>query len=272
MNTQPQTDTGGSTAEEQADKEARKLFLAMVGELAHEINNPNNFASLSAQNTEFRLKELKAFIESFFETDVDEEVRKAFDDRFKSLFSQIALVKEGCQRVSGIVVSMREKSRGDVRQKMYVDPAKALVTTVSLVKSAFETMVEFNVRGLLSQGEVHVDSVRLNQLFTNLIVNACHAIEERKKQEPSLVGEIAFYCQPCGAGINISIVDNGCGMSARVKERLFDNFFTTKSSQKGTGLGMGVCKSIVEECGGTLSVESKEGEGTTITLWLPLAK
>ena len=69
------------------------------------------------------------------------------------------------------------------------------------------------------------------------------------------------------------MADNGEGMTPEVKQRLFENFFTTKPVGQGTGLGMGIIRDIVEnKHGGRLSFDSKEGEGTTFTFTIPIRK
>ena len=76
--------------------------------------------------------------------------------------------------------------------------------------------------------------------------------------------------QPC---ISITIADNGEGMTPEVKERLFENFFTTKPIGEGTGLGMAITRDIIEnKHGGHLSFETEEGKGTTFTFTIPIKK
>ena len=97
------------------------------------------------------------------------------------------------------------------------------------------------------------------------------AIEEKLRQsgrqEP---GEIRLTSTLEGEWLRISVTDSGTGMPEHVKNRLFEPFFTTKGSERGTGLGMGICKGIMESHGGRLEVESMPGVGTTITVVLPL--
>ena len=75
------------------------------------------------------------------------------------------------------------------------------------------------------------------------------------------------------ANLVISIADNGEGMTEEVKQRLYENFFTTKPVGQGTGLGMGIVRDIIEnKHGGTVSFLSTEGEGTTFTFTIPVRK
>ena len=73
--------------------------------------------------------------------------------------------------------------------------------------------------------------------------------------------------------LTISIADNGEGMTEEVKQRLFENFFTTKPVGEGTGLGMGITRDIIEnQHGGKITFTSTEGEGTTITFTIPIRR
>ena len=69
--------------------------------------------------------------------------------------------------------------------------------------------------------------------------------------------------------VRIEVVDSGVGIPAGVVERVFEPFFTTKDPDRGTGLGLSISKGIVEEFEGHLELTSVEGEGTTVTIWLP---
>ena len=85
--------------------------------------------------------------------------------------------------------------------------------------------------------------------------------------------EVSVSVRVEGSNLIISIADNGEGMTEEVKQRLFENFFTTKPLGQGTGLGLGITRDIIEnKHGGTVSFESEEGEGATFTLTIPVRK
>ena len=71
-------------------------------------------------------------------------------------------------------------------------------------------------------------------------------------------------------GIEITISDTGCGIPPENLDNLFDPFFTTKEVGDGTGLGLAVSYGIIERHGGTIRVQSKVGQGSTFTIWLPM--
>jgi signal transduction histidine kinase len=84
-------------------------------------------------------------------------------------------------------------------------------------------------------------------------------------------GEIRLCCRRSQGTVGFTVGDNGCGISAAHLEHVFEPFFTTKGPGKGTGLGLPIARNVVMEHGGTIAMESKPGEGTTVIVDLPLA-
>jgi len=110
----------------------------------------------------------------------------------------------------------------------------------------------------------HFLAVRQNlvQVFVNLITNACHATPNG--------GTVSIVTKTEGAHVLASVSDTGSGIAAEVRARIFEPFFTTKPDGKGTGLGLSIVQGIAENHGGTISVDSVAGVGTTFTLRLPV--
>jgi len=118
------------------------------------------------------------------------------------------------------------------------------------------------------QPDLHVlaDAGRLSNAMLNLCVNAGHAMEQLDR------GQLVITARSGDEGmIDISVQDTGHGMSAEVRARAFEPFFTTKIRGKGTGLGLASVFSFVQQSEGQVSIDSVEGEGTTITMSLPAA-
>jgi signal transduction histidine kinase len=103
----------------------------------------------------------------------------------------------------------------------------------------------------------------LEQVVVNLVVNAFQAVEE--------AGCVRVETAPRPGGVLVRVSDDGCGIPEAMLDRIFDPFFTTKPVAEGTGLGLAICYHIVRNHGGTLSVESGRGVGTTFTVDLPTA-
>jgi PAS domain S-box-containing protein len=106
---------------------------------------------------------------------------------------------------------------------------------------------------------VMVDADQIRQVFTNIIINAQQAMPDG--------GQLTIRAKGKGKLVNVEFTDDGCGIPASVMKKIFDPLFTTKA--KGIGLGLSVCKSILERYGGDILVESKEGRGTTFIVSLP---
>lgn len=114
--------------------------------------------------------------------------------------------------------------------------------------------------------EVAVHDAQMTQVLANLLGNAIQAIPKDRE------ARIAVKIGPGAPGMaRIEVTDNGVGMEPDVVQRVFDPFFSTREVGKGMGLGLSVCHSIVEAHGGTITVRSEPGKGSTFTVELPVA-
>jgi len=124
--------------------------------------------------------------------------------------------------------------------------------------------------GVLVRREIGADAVvradpeRLRQAFVNVVHNALQAIEA---QQPEGEGELVIGARREGGEVVLTVADNGCGMPADVRARMFEPLFSTKAF--GVGLGMPLVKRVVEQHGGAVTVASEPGRGTTIAMRLP---
>jgi signal transduction histidine kinase len=105
------------------------------------------------------------------------------------------------------------------------------------------------------------DADQMNQVLINLIMNAVHAMADG--------GVLRIGLRPTDSMVELTVGDTGHGMPPEVAAHIFDPFFTTKEFGKGTGLGLTVVKGILEEHGGSITVASEPGKGTTFTMLLP---
>jgi two-component system NtrC family sensor kinase len=127
--------------------------------------------------------------------------------------------------------------------------------------------------------QVLADSNQLRQVFLNLVINAADAIaagHEGKQGNLEIRSDVSEATldpeKKLTKSIHVRFVDNGPGISKKVVDNIFDPFFTTKAPGKGTGLGLYVCFMIVDSMGGKIQAHSVEGQGTTMTITLPLAE
>jgi signal transduction histidine kinase len=105
----------------------------------------------------------------------------------------------------------------------------------------------------------------ITQVAMNLVLNAADAIAESGDRE----GRVAISTQPNGAFVRFAVTDNGMGMVPEVLARAFDEAFTTKPAGRGSGIGLFMCKTLVERAGGRIGIDSRPGEGTRVEVDLP---
>ena len=122
------------------------------------------------------------------------------------------------------------------------------------------------------------DPTELHQVVMNLCTNSYHAMRETGgklhvtlEHDLLLDGAAEELGLKGGGYVVLRVHDTGCGIPPESLERIFEPYFTTKGQGEGTGLGLAVVHGIVEGCGGRVAVESTQGVGTTITVWLPVA-
>lgn len=242
--------------------------------IAHEINNPNNFIHVSAQSLTQDIDQLKSFIFSLIEEGADPKIIKALDSKFDPLITHVDTIKEGTNRIISIVQDLQAFSQPDSDKHHVVNISNSLHATINLVKTKYRKITEF-VIDINPDIRLNCHSAQLNQVFINLIVNACDAIKNRQLYDKSYRGQIKISCQQNlndqqQPQVEISIQDNGCGMEKDTLNQVFEPFFTTKNIGEGSGLGLSVAYGIIKNHGGLLSVESTINQGSTFTLTIPM--
>jgi C4-dicarboxylate-specific signal transduction histidine kinase len=162
------------------------------------------------------------------------------------------------------VRELQSLGRGDVQVDETVDVAALVESTLALARRSIEDRTRVTV-DVSAAPRVRGDRARLSQVLLNLVLNAADAIEPDAPER----NEIAIFAtRDDGGRVVLAVRDTGSGIPADVMSRIFDPFFTTKPVGKGTGLGLAICQRIVSDLGGTLTVESTPGRGSTFRLVL----
>jgi signal transduction histidine kinase len=207
---------------------------------------------------------------------VDESERPAFAERVftflekedleyftEELDELVADTNDGVQRVKEIVRNLRSFARMDAQARTDADLNEGIRSTLKLINNQISANTRINL-SLEEIPPVVCNPGEINQVLLNILVNAAQALEGQR--EPSL--EIAS--KENQGWVEISIGDNGKGMSKEIQKRIFEPFYTTKDIGKGTGLGLSISYGIVSHHQGELNVESAPNQGTVFTLRLPI--
>ncbi len=229
--------------------------LAMLGTLAagvaHEINNPLTYLRSNLSYVREELGRLGA--DPALEGELDEALADA---------------GEGVERVRRIVRHLMELSRPETSEAYPLDLHVTLDVCVDLARREVQARARLH-REYGQIPPVLGDRTRLVQLFLNLLLNASQAVPEGDPARHEV--RIATRLDPDGERVMVEVSDTGSGIPEGSLERIWDPFFTTKRVDQGIGLGLSICRSLVGALGGKIAVRSREGEGSTFTVWLKAA-
>jgi len=185
------------------------------------------------------------------------------------------------KRADGIVKGMMQHSRSSSGVKEPTDINALADEYLSLAYHGFRAKDKLFNAKFTTDFDPTIEAINvvpqeIGRVILNLINNAFYAVNEKstfaeatadKRYEPSVM----ISTKNSGTSISISVKDNGNGISDSIKEKIFQPFFTTKPTGQGTGLGLSLSYDIVKAHGGELKVETKENEGSTFTIQIPIS-
>ncbi len=189
-----------------------------------------------------------------------------------SLCGNIDQIMVAGERARELVQQILAFSRRTVENRRAVDLRDIVTETLRLLRSSIPTTIALR-HDLQDAGPVVADPTSLRQVVMNLCTNAYQALADRGGELAVTLREVqAATAGPApgpGDWVVLEVRDDGPGMSAGVKAKIFEPYFTTKGPEQGTGLGLAVVHGIVQEQGGAIEVESAPGEGALFRVWLP---
>ena len=254
--------------------------MASLGQLtagiAHEIKNPlnfvNNFAGLSIE----LLDELKETARPAI-AGMAEDQRADVDEIVGMLTGNLEKIAEHGRRADGIVRSMLEHSRGGSGERREVDLNGLVEAALNLAyhgARAQDQSFDITLERDFADGIAPIELVPqdVTRVLLNLFGNGFYAAAKRRRDgaQPDFRPAMKVTTRELGEAVEIRIRDNGAGIPAEIRDKLFQPFFTTKPTGEGTGLGLSISWDIVtRQHGGTIEVDSRVGEFTEFAVRLP---
>ena len=179
-------------------------------------------------------------------------------------------LREAAHRCARIVKTFLAMARQTGPRRQFTEVNDLVESALEMTTYSLRTSnIEWNVTRLTDTLKIEVDEDQIVQVLINLILNAQHALAGRDGARRLDI--VAFPC-PSGEWVHLTVADNGPGVPDHITSRIFDPFFTTKAVGEGTGLGLSVCKSMIEAHGGKLVQFKTEGGGASFRVSLPVGR
>jgi two-component system, cell cycle sensor histidine kinase and response regulator CckA len=182
-------------------------------------------------------------------------------------FADVAQIDRAAQRAAELTRQLLAFSRRQVLELKPLDLGAAVQSMSSMIRRLIGEDIELRIVTQPNVGPVMVDAGQIEQVVMNLVVNARDAMAGGGVLT---LATASIALDDGRRGMTLSITDTGTGIDEATKTHVFDPFFTTKEHGKGTGLGLSTVMGIVEQCGGTIGVDSELGRGTTFRVVLPV--
>ena len=267
--------------QQQLHKQDKMASLGLLSAgIAHEIQNPLNFVINFSKMSVKLLEDLQDIVEDCAEK-LGEDDAADLRDISEDLEENLSKIQEHGERAISIIRGILLHSRGKAGEMLPTDIGQLVHEYVWLSYHAmrandksFNITIQENIQENLPK--VMVIPQDLSRAVLNVMNNACYTVKERAGQEgadykPTIEVKVALDHDGSEGKLRIDITDNGMGMTPEVREKIFENFYTTKPAGQGTGLGMSITYDIItKNHNGELLVETAPGVGTTFTFIIPV--
>jgi len=219
-----------------------------MGGIAHEINNMLQPVSLLVQDT------------------IDNDRMSAEG------IKHMGIVLDCTRNARNIIGDILAFSRPACRSGEFHEAAHILEEILPLAIQGLAKGITVSLRIGCPTGLVEISRTKFSQILVNLVSNAVSAMDGVGALTIQLDEDVLPSLTMPRKAARLRITDTGCGMDATTQDRAFEPFFTTKGIGQGTGLGLPLVYTLVQELGGIIALESVPGDGTTVTILIPIAK
>jgi len=247
---------------EDALRQAQKMEALgqLTGGIAHDFNN--------------LLQLMIGYVES-----VEAGLARPDPDREK-LLRFIGGAKAGIKRASTLTSQLLAFSRKQTLQGRVVNPNQVVADMQDMLERSIGSDIVLDLELSPATRNARLDTTQLEVALLNVAINARDAMDGRpgkrlviraRNATPLEVNNLGELSSRGGEYVAIDVIDNGTGMPPEIASRVMDPFFTTKEEGKGTGLGLSMVYGFAKQSGGAVGLTSQEGEGTTVTMYFPVA-
>jgi len=248
-------------------RQAQKMEAVgnLVGGLAHDFNNVLSGITGTVS--------LMKFIVEQKNVDLDE------------MMENIVVIEESAERAADMVKQLLTLSRNHELSLTPVDLNLSIKHVEKICRNTFDKSVEINIRQKYDPVMIMADPSQIEQIILNLFINSMHAMTIMRPENEQQGGELSVFIDKIAADEHfrathpeangtdywvLRIRDDGVGMEPEIMGKIFDPFFTTKKMEQGSGLGLAMVYSIVQQHKGFIDVYSEPGAGSTFSVFLPV--
>jgi len=257
-----------SNVTERKRAEAERAELAERLRQAEKLESIGRFASGIVHDVNNVLGGIMAYGEMLFDEAPDDTPRRRYAEN----------VMTAATRGRDLVEQILAYTRGQRRERAPTDVRRAVLETLELVRCSMPASIALQVAipavPLVAMG----NATQLHQVVMNLCSNSIHAMKAGGRLHVEVTPlDVEVDCRAShgrlspGRYVRVAVEDSGCGMDEATLARIFEPFFTTKEAGCGTGLGLALVHEIVADLGGAIDVKSAPGEGSTFSIYIPMA-
>jgi PAS domain S-box-containing protein len=239
----------------------------IVSGVAHEVNNPNNLVMFNAPMILSAWDDARPVLDAFLRENGDFSLGGLPYSEMREVVPSLATgISDASLRIKAIVENLKDFARQDNpdrRAPVQVNDVVRLAVSI-LNHEILHTTHHFEVAYGKDLPPVMGSSQRLEQVVINLLNNSLQSLSSNRQGI-----RVTTRLAPETGKVEVCVEDEGAGMSPKVLARIKEPFFSTRLENGGLGLGVSICRSIVQEHGGTLEFDSEEGKGTRAVVRLP---
>ncbi len=255
----------------------------MVAGVAHEINTPLGYARSNSTIIRGAIKDIRSVceaqtraIETINSPDAtDEQIGQSMEEAIKlehevqsvdladELDNLLGHTEFGLSHIGELVQGLKDFSRVDRTRTDLYDLNQGVESTLKLASNQIKDKLKVIKHLSADLPEVECSPSQINQVLLNLITNAAQSMDKPD-------ATITIHTNAVKNGVGIRIIDNGCGMTQDVLDKIFDPFYTTKDVGQGTGLGLSISYKIIQDHHGKIHAKSAVGKGSEFIVLLPL--